>query len=301
VAIVVLIAMLPLESRLPAPAPELMPLVIANLHTGFNVVVAIVGLPALGLVTRLAERMIRPPSVEQAEPFAPKFIGQGPIGGMALALGQSRREILHMAEILRGMLDDVWTAMSHDDAALAREVGARDDYVDELDNQIKRYLTRLVREESDDYDADEQMRQLRYLTELETIGDIIDKNIAELVLKKIRLGARFSDEGKGELEEFHRHVIVDLETAATAIGGRDRRLAHQLIRDRVRLKQLGNELRDRHFARLNAGLSEAHETSAIHLDLITHLERVNSALVHVAYAILADADTGEWRGETPRE
>jgi len=301
VATVVLLAMLPLEDRLPVVAPAVMPLVVANMHTGFNVIVAIVGLPALGIVTRLVERMVTSSSPEQVDPYGPRFIGQGPIGGMALALGQSRREILHMAEIIRSMLDDVWTALSNDNAQLARDVAARDDYVDELDNQIKRYLTRLVREESDDYDADEQMRQLRFLTELETIGDIIDKSIAELVLKKIRVRARFSVEGMQELDEFHRHVIVDLETAATAIGTRDRRLAHQLIRDRVRLKQFGNELRERHFARLNAGLSETVETSAIHLDMLTHLERVNSALVHVAYAILADAESGEWRGERPRE
>ena len=42
----------------------------------------------------------------------------------------------------------------------------------------------------------------------------------------------------------------------------------------------------RHFTRLNAGAAASHETSAIHLDLLTHLRRVNSAVSHVAFAVL---------------
>ena len=38
--------------------------------------------------------------------------------------------------------------------------------------------------------------------------------------------------------------------------------------------------------RLNAGLAQSHETSAIHLDLLTHLRRINSTVSHVAYPIL---------------
>ena len=74
--------------------------------------------------------------------------------------------------------------------------------------------------------------------------------------------------------------------AETAFTTRDRGLAQQLLRHKERIDQYERELRDRHFARLNAGLVESHETSAIHLDLLTHLKRINSCVSHVAYAIL---------------
>ena len=76
--------------------------------------------------------------------------------------------------------------------------------------------------------------------------------------------------------------------AETAFSTRDGTLAQQLLRHKARIDQYERELRDRHFARLNAGLVEAHETSAIHLDLLTHLKRINSCVSHVAYAILED-------------
>ena len=132
------------------------------------------------------------------------------------------------------------------------------------------------------------MRQLRYLAELETIGDIIDKNISELVLKKIRLGSEFSRDGAEELDDFYEKVVENVVIAETAFTTRDKIVAGQLLRHKQRIDLHERDLRDRHFKRLNEGLAESHETSAIHLDLLTHLKRINSCVSHVAYALLED-------------
>jgi phosphate:Na+ symporter len=63
-------------------------------------------------------------------------------------------------------------------------------------------------------------------------------------------------------------------------------LAEQLLRHKHHLNELERELRNRHFARLRAGLAESFETSAIHLDVLTHLKHINSHLTAVAYPIL---------------
>ncbi len=291
-----------LADYMPVPSgPGEFALAVAGLHTGFNVVVAAVGLPLVGPVTRLMERIVPPPPGGPMDPYGTRYISPGPIGGVALAMGQSLREIANVSEIVRAMLRDIWTAMRNNDERLAHSVSDRDDRVDALDAEIKRFLTRLAMEETAEYDADEQMRQLRYLTELETVGDIIDKNIADLVLKKIRIGAEFSPEGAAELEDFYRKVTENVVIAETLFTTRDRALAQQLLRHKKRIDEYERELRDRHFARLNAGLAQAHETSAIHLDLLTHLKRINSCASHVAYPILQDshAASGSGTAATP--
>lgn len=259
---------------------------VANLHTAFNLAQAIIGLPAAGLIATLLERVIPAPPLSERTVFGPKFIHNGPIDSIALATGQSLREIMHMSEIVRSMLQDVWLAMKSEDERLAREVSQRDDKVDLLDHEIKRFLTRLANDEITQSDADEQMRQLQYLTELETVGDIVDKNISELVLKKIRLRARFTPEGASELDDFFRKVCENQIIADAAFTTRDATLAQTLLRHKEKLNEYEQELRDRHFGRLKAGLVEAHETSAIHLDLLTHLKRINSSVSHVAFPIL---------------
>jgi phosphate:Na+ symporter len=52
------------------------------------------------------------------------------------------------------------------------------------------------------------------------------------------------------------------------------------------VSELERELRNRHFHRLHEGLIESVETSAIHLDVLTNLKRINSHLTAVAYPIL---------------
>jgi phosphate:Na+ symporter len=137
------------------------------------------------------------------------------------------------------------------------------------------------------------MRQLNVLSELETIGDIIDKNLCELVEKKIKLTLRFSEEGWNELNDFYEMILENMVIAETAFQLHDSMMAQKLLRHKEHINNHERRLREQHFARLNKGLQESHETSAIHLDLLTHLKRINSCVSHVAYSILRDTQPSD--------
>ena len=267
---------------------------IACAHTGFNILMATMFLPLVGPISVLVEKLLPTTPMSESPRFEPRYLMAGQIDGFALASGQSLREIMRVAEIVRSMLADLWRALKTSNEELAIAVSERDDEVDLLDAEIKKFLTRLSTLEGDQDEAGEQMRQLRYLSELETIGDIIDKNLSELVTKKIRHQVEFSDEGWIELDDFYRKVAENMLIAETAFQTRDRLLAQQLLRHKESVSTYERDLRDRHFARLKAGLAESLETSAIHLDILTHLKRINSCVTHVAYAIVTNkADTDE--------
>ena len=262
---------------------------IAAAHTGFNVLVAMIGLPLIHPLSQLTKKMVALPANGGADaPFAPKYINLAIPDSPALALGQSQREILRCGEIAREMLDDLWRALRTDDEKLTAEVSKRDDQVDLLDTQIKQYLARLGGQDLDAVSLAEQLRQLRFLAEIETIGDVIDKNLSELAVKKIRARMNFSEEGWQELDSFYQKVRQNMLLAEAAFQTRDRGLAQQLLRHKNWLNTNYRELRDRHLARLNAGLDESFETSSVHLDLLTHLRRINSCVTHIAYAIVQD-------------
>ncbi len=286
------LACLPLVAEGVARLPGGLDRHVAWAHIGFNVALAVVALPLVSVMVKLIEAMTPQPPATVPPVFGPRYINTGPIDSLSIALDQSLRETLHVSEIVRGMLGDLWRSLKSDDSALALNVCQRDDQVDLLDAQIKRFLTRQFTAQGDHDDPAEEMRQLRYLNELENSGDIIDKNLAELVLKKIKLGADFSEEGWQELDEFYGMVTENMLIADTVFSTRDRMLAQQLLRHKERLNEYERQLRDNHFARLRAGLPESFETSAIHLDLLTHLKRINSCVSHVAYAILQDESGG---------
>ncbi len=261
---------------------------VAYAHTGFNVVLAIIFLPLVEVVERVIERFVPDAPVTAETAFGPRHIKGAHFDSTALALGMSLKEILHVGELVRGMLADVWRALKSDDLELAKHVSEMDDRVDQLDGDIKRFLTRALSFDGDASDSAEQMRQLRYLNELETIGDIIDKNISELVVKKARLHVDFTKEGWAELDDFHQKVSENLLIAETVFTTRDQKLAQSLMNHKDYIRTYERDLRDRHFARLKNRLEESHETSAIHLDLLTYLKRINSHVTHVAYAVITN-------------
>lgn len=258
---------------------------VAYAHTGFNILLAAAGLPMIPLLSRIVGVLAPAPPVVIEQRFGPRHLKEGATDTPALALGMSLREIIHTGEIIREMLADWWQAFKTDDIQLAKRVSKRDDEVDLLDAEIKRFLTRSVNVEGDEQDASEQIRQLSYLGELETIGDIIDKNLCELAGKKARTKMELSKEGWAELEDFYRKVAENLLIADTAFTTRDQELVRQLLDHKEYLRDYDRELRSRHFERLKANRSESHESSAVHLDVLTHLKRINSHVSHVAYAL----------------
>lgn len=260
---------------------------IAYANTAINIVIALVFCPLVKPLSHLLIRLVPEPPGAAAERPGPRYINI-PVEGFTLALGQSMREIMRVSEIVRGMLTDLWKALCENDERLALDVAERDNQVDLLDREIKRYLTvHLAHHESDQPEAAEQMRQLTFLNELETIGDIIDRNLSEVVLKKIRMGIAFSPEGWRELQDFYQRVIQNMIIAETAFATRDPTLAEKLLRREEDLTRLERELRERHFYRLSAGTKLSHESSAVHLDILAYLKCINSSLTHVADSITA--------------
>ena len=287
VATGVLLLMMPLHlgDRLTSlPGPFAMD--VANAHTLFNVMKAIIVLPLLTPLTRLVDALMPAPPAKSAASFGPQYINAGSYDGVSLAMGQSAREIMRAGEIVRQMLDDLWRAMKTNDEPLVREIAERDNQVDLLDAEIRKFLARLNGQPMDADDQQEQMRQMRYLTELEAIGDIIDKNLCKLAIKKIRLNVDFGLEGWQELEEFDQKVSQNMLIADTAFQTRDKDLAEKLLRHKDHIDQQMRELRDRHFTRFAVATEAEYEMSAIQLDVLTNLKRINSHVSHVAYAVL---------------
>ena len=258
---------------------------IANAHSLFNVALAVVFLPVLPLVAGGLERLVPAPVIDQSQ-SAPRYLDLASLESPALALGQATREILHMADHVQTMLRDTRQALASDNGELGTAVQKHDDIVDRLNSAIKGYITRLSEQSLTGDESRRQIALLTFANDLETIGDIIDKNLIDLVQKKIKLNVEFSPEGRTQLDGFFAEVLANFEIAVAAFASQDRGLAEQLLQREQRLSAEEVELRNRHFNRLRSGLALSFETSAIHLDLLTFLKHINSHLTAVAYPIL---------------
>jgi phosphate:Na+ symporter len=260
---------------------------VAMMHIGFNVIGAAIGWILGPLMVAAVNHLVIAPEALNEHVFGPRYINLGAVDSPSLALGQSLREIVRAAEIVREMFNDLWRAMENSDERLARAVSRRDDQVDLLDKEVKRFLTHVAEFQLDPENTDEQMRQLRFLNEIEAIGDIVDKNLSKLVVKKVHGRLVFAEDDWRDLQSLFVKVQENMLIAETAFQTRDVTLAAQLRRHKDWLNRYYRELADRHLTRLAAGPAEP-ESSAVHLDFLSNLKRINSCLSTVAYAVVSN-------------
>jgi len=272
--------------------------IVINFHTAFNLVVAAVFLPAVALVASLVARML--PDLPQAiNSTKPKHLDPTVLESPSEALACAMRETLNMGDRVADMMRQALVVFEKSDPKLVKEVEKSDNVVDELHEAIKLYLVKVSKAEMSDEESQRYVEILTFTTNLEHVGDIIDKNLMELAAKKIKNRYTFSPEGLEEIRKFHARVMDNMRLAFNVFASRDVAMARRLLGEKATTRAAELAAADSHFARLREGRLESIETSAIHLDVMRDLKRINGHLTSVAYPILEVA--GELRDSRLRE
>jgi phosphate:Na+ symporter len=261
---------------------------VVNFHTAFNVVAAVALLPLTGLFAWLATR-IMPDRPEREDKAKPKYLDADVLDTPSEALACALRETLNMGDRVADMLQQALAAIEKSDLKLVHDVEQADNTVDQLHEAIKLYLIKVSQAEMTEEESRRYIEILTFTTNLEHIGDIIDKNLMELAAKKIRHGYTFSPEGLQEIRRFHGEIIDGLQLAFNVFATRDLALARRLFAEKTTMRAADSKAADSHFARLREGRPESIETSSIHLDVIRDLKRIHGHIVSVAYPILEAA------------
>jgi phosphate:Na+ symporter len=261
---------------------------VVNAHVAFNIALALIFLPLTGAVARLATYVL-PDRAEVEDPGRPRYLDPAALEHPSEALACAARETLNLGDRVAEMLRLAMTVFERDDGKLLRAVEHADDAVDRLHEAIKLYLIQVSRAGMSEEEGRRHVEILTFTTNLEHVGDIIDKNLMELAAKKIRLRAAFSPEGMQELRAFHARVAENMQRAFNVFMSRDLMLARRLLAEKTLIREAEFATADKHFARLREGRPASIETSAIHLDIVRDLKRINSHLTSVAYPILEAA------------
>jgi phosphate:Na+ symporter len=264
-----------------------LPRQIANAHTLFSVIMAVAFLPLIGLFGKVLERML--PDSREERKFGPKYLDEHVLGTPSLALNQVMRETLRESDIVREMLVESIRVFQGNEQDLIAGIKEKDNLVDILDRHIRLYLTRLSSTPLTETYSRRTVALLEASRNLESIGDVIDRNIMPLAVKRISKGLQFSDEGMNEIIAFHQKLIENFDTAMSAFSSQDRDLGRRVLRNKEELENLEREMAQAHLDRLRKGLRESMETSHIHLDAIGNLARINSLITHIVYPIFEDA------------
>ena len=264
---------------------DALPRQIANAHLMFNAALALLCLPLTGALASVLTRLIIEP-VKLGQPGKPMHLDPSVLNTPALAIGQATRELLRMADITQEMYKATLVAFTRDDQDVVDRIEELENHLDNLNQAIKLYLTRMAETAMTPAQHREEMGILIIINEMESIGDIIDKNLMELAKKKIYKGLRFSEEGQKEIIALHQMIGRHLEMVITALTTRNAEMAQTVIGAKSQVAHQERQLKQAHIKRLHEGLVESIETSTIHLDVLTNLKRINSHVTNMAYAVI---------------
>jgi phosphate:Na+ symporter len=263
---------------------------VADFHTAFNLVTAAIFLPLLRPFARLLVWLL-PARAAPADPSQPAYLNDAARETPAIALADAAREALRMADVLEAMLHGALDAIDHGDRKRVATTKGLDDVLDRLNRAIKTYLTELDPDSLDDEDNRRLSEILAFITNLEHAGDIVEHNLMAIAAKRLKRGLAFSVEGQAEIRVMLERLIGNVRTAAAVFMIDDARAARSLLGEKEIFRDLEARATEAHFARIRAGRVESVETSALHLDVLRDLKRINAHVAAAAYAVL------EKRGE----
>jgi phosphate:Na+ symporter len=107
-----------------------------------------------------------------------------------------------------------------------------------------------------------------------------------IAAKRLKRGLAFSVEGQVEIRSMLERLTGNVQTAAAVFMTDDARAARQLLGEKEVFRDLEARATEAHFARIRAGRIESVETSALHLDVLRDLKRVNAHISAAAYPVL---------------
>ena len=204
----------------------------------------------------------------------------------SLAIGCAAREALHQADVVETMLRGILPVLRDNDLVLAEKLREMDDSVDTLYSNIKFYLTQISREALSEREGRRWTDVVSFTINMEQIGDGIERVLLDIEDKKIRPARRFSEAGMAELCHLHDCLLANLRLGMSIFLHGNLRDAQRLLEEKARFRDLEHAYAAKHIARLQDNSTQSIETSALHLDLLSELKRINSHICSIAYPML---------------
>ncbi|MBS7543957.1 Na/Pi cotransporter family protein [Ancylobacter oerskovii] len=259
---------------------------VADFHTLFNVVVAVVFLPVLGPFGRMLTALL-PDSSARADPSRPLYLDPAAKETPIVALGGAAREALRLADVLETMLTGARDGLRSGDRRLIAETRRQDDVIDQLNTAIKAYLTSIDPDELGPHDHRRLQEVLSFTMNLEQAGDVVDRYLLPHTSKGLKRGLVLPPDRQAELLALMDRLIANLRTAASLFMTEDPRAARLLGDEKMAFRDAESRATLQHFEGLRDSELPTAQASALYLDLLRDMKLINSHLVAAAaYPIL---------------
>jgi len=284
----------PFVAMLPLPPVE----TALGFHAGFNVITGLFFLPLTGLVALLMTRLIPDREGEEDRLANPRYLDHRSLKTPAVALSNALLETVRMTELLERMFDTALAALRTGSLETLKQLKVMDERLNAYQTLLQAYLGELAQEHLTPEESRRALELTLYISNIEHAGDVIQLNLADRVQSKARENISFSLEEQASFDNLCLIIHDNLRLATGVLSSGDLEGAKRLISQKDAFRELQNEVLDAHFKQGAGGKGPALRRSALYVDMIRDLNRINALVVAAGYPI-ADA-AGLLRGSRLR-
>jgi phosphate:Na+ symporter len=257
---------------------------IANAHTLFNVINAILFLLILPYLVKVAI-WLTPRGKEEHlnEIYHIKYLDRRYLDSPEVALVQTKQEIIRMADEAQTMFDEVTRALKIRNSKKLAKLKDREDVLDNLQKEITDFLVKVMQQNIIVEESREIATLMRMTNNIERIGDEIE-DIAEALERMIEEKLYFSDRA------IQDYVTVSLETRKfltlvfEGIKEENKQIMPKAVKLVESINQMTEEMRLSHHDRLFDGVCEI-DRGMIFSDILNAFEKMGGCCYNVAQAI----------------
>jgi len=254
---------------------------IANSHTLFNVLSAVIFLPLTRQYVKFLETVIRgkDEDLEMVPVYTDKLLLDTPVAAMKAAILESART----AGIARRMFDEVMTGFHKNDAGSLEKAEHDENTLNDLQKQVTQYIVELSKRPLSHSESGMVPTLISGINNVERIGDH-SLSIARLAYEKMEKNLQFSKEAMDDLLKMEKVIIDMFERTITILESGDSSRIHEVEKMEDEIDRLSEAVQKGHAERLEQGTCTV-EAGLIFLDVINYLERIADHIVKVCVAL----------------
>jgi phosphate:Na+ symporter len=255
-------------------------------HTLFNVVTGLVFLPLIGAVERLMLRWVPDEKQDADSLAAPRYLDAMALATPQVALANALLETVRMSEVLDRMFDTALAALRTGSLETLKPLKDLDERLNAYQTALRAYLGDLAQRDLSSADGRRALELTLYISNLEHAGDIIHLNLSDRITAKVKESIAFTVEEQAALDNLCLIIHDNLRLATGVLSSGDIEGARRLIAQKDAFRSLQQQVLDEHF-RPRADVKRGTlRRSALYVDLIRDLNRVNAHIVSAGYPIV---------------
>jgi len=255
---------------------------IANGHSLFNVINAIVFLIFMPLLVKLSILMSPKPTGVDDLYRLPDF-GDRLIDSPIAALTAVRSEIVRMSQTALEMFKNTVSCIEDRDVKRLDRWRSAEGFLDAMRKEITAYLTRLYQGEVSESEAKEISSLMRMTNNLERVGDAVTI-VGELVDHFIQNGMQFTPAAMEDVRKIAGRVNAFLDLITRAIKDGNKNMMDEAMAVESAINEMREAMRQDHICRLRTGDCSI-DPGLLFIDLLESLEKIGGYCFNVAQAI----------------